>query len=106
MTGGRRSATVRADGAAVVSVIARREFLRWLGDHPEVGDDLAVQARHRIDASQVATMAVEVMGVTDPDRVGVGGRPVVGDQEPPQRRRVARAHALRAGRAVARAVQG
>ncbi len=40
------------------------------------------------------------------DRVGVGRRPVVGDQEPSQRRRAARAHAVQAGGASARAVQG
>ena len=39
-------------------------------------------------------------------RERVGRRPVGGDQEPPQRRRPARAHALQAGRAAARALQG
>ena len=39
-------------------------------------------------------------------RVGVGSRAVGDDQEPPQRRRPARAHEARAGRAAARALQG
>ena len=40
------------------------------------------------------------------DRVGLGARTVGDDQEPSQRRRPARAHALHAGRAAAGAVQG
>ena len=40
------------------------------------------------------------------DRERVGHRPVARDQEPPQRRRPARAHALHARRAAAAAVQG
>ena len=40
------------------------------------------------------------------DRVGLDRRPVGADQEPPQRRRPARADAHDAGRAAARAVQG
>ena len=40
------------------------------------------------------------------DRIGVDRRPVGDDQEPPQRRRPARADAHEAGRAAARAVQG
>ncbi len=40
------------------------------------------------------------------DRVGVGARAVGDDQEPPQRRRPARAHEVQAGRAAPRALQG
>ena len=40
------------------------------------------------------------------DRVGLGARAVGHDQDPPQRRRSARAHEARGGRAAARAVQG
>ena len=40
------------------------------------------------------------------DRERLGDRAVARDQEPPQRRRPARAHALQAGRAAAAAVQG
>ena len=44
--------------------------------------------------------------VSGRDRERVGDRAVARDQEPPQRRRAARAHALQAGRAAAAAVQG
>jgi predicted acylesterase/phospholipase RssA/CRP-like cAMP-binding protein len=70
VVGGRRTATLRADGDTVVLGIARAEFEQWLNRHPEIADDVAEQARRRIDRSQVAAMLTEHMGATDPSVVG------------------------------------
>jgi CRP-like cAMP-binding protein len=69
VTGGRRTATLAAEGDAVVIVVAREEFERWLDLHPERADAVASRARERVDRSQVAVMAAELMGVSDPQLV-------------------------------------
>ena len=65
VAGGRRTATVKCDGDAVVLGVARPVFEQWLDHHLDVADALAEQARSRIDRSEVARMLTDVIGSTD-----------------------------------------
>ena len=57
-------------------------------------------------ARAASTSSRRARSIPDVIEIGLGRRPVGADQEPSQRRRPARADALQAGRAAARAVQG
>ena len=65
VAGGRRTATLRADGSAVVLGIPRPAFEDWLGRHDELGDEIARQARERMDRTLVAAMVGELLGADD-----------------------------------------
>ena len=69
IAGGRRTATLRADGHAEVRAIRRAEFEHWLSEHGELADAMAEQARERIDRTQVAAMVTDLMGATSSDLV-------------------------------------
>lgn len=69
VVGGRRSATLQAEGAAEVVGIERREFERWLDEHPDLADEIVRRARDRIDQNQVAAIVAEQIGTTDPGLV-------------------------------------
>ena len=69
IAGLRRSATVRAIGPARVAVIDRHDFAEWLAEHPERGDRIALEVRHRLNRGQVAEMAVQVFGVAAAEMV-------------------------------------
>ncbi len=66
IAGGRRMATLTADGPAEVKVIRRADFEQWLLEHPEVADAVSAQARERIDRTQVAAMVTDLLGARDP----------------------------------------
>jgi predicted acylesterase/phospholipase RssA/CRP-like cAMP-binding protein len=66
IAGGRRTATLTADGPAEAQVIRRADFERWLDEHPEVADAVSAQARERIDRTQVAAMVADLLGARDP----------------------------------------
>jgi predicted acylesterase/phospholipase RssA/CRP-like cAMP-binding protein len=65
IVGGRRTATLRADGKCVVVAIDRAGFLRWLDDHPDDGARVAALARRRVDRTLIVSMMSETLGVTD-----------------------------------------
>jgi predicted acylesterase/phospholipase RssA/CRP-like cAMP-binding protein len=65
IAGGRRTATLRAEGPADVLAIARADFEHWLDENTAIADVVAEQARERIDRSQVAAMVTDLMGTTD-----------------------------------------
>ena len=65
IAGGRRTATLRADGPTEVIVIARTDFEKWLFDNPEIADAVSAQARERIDRTQVAGMVTDLLGARD-----------------------------------------
>ncbi|NND75565.1 MAG: cyclic nucleotide-binding domain-containing protein [Ilumatobacter sp.] len=69
IAGGRRTATLRADGDVTVLVIARADFERWLDEHPAYADSVSAQARERIDRSQVATMVTDLMQTNDDELI-------------------------------------
>lgn len=69
VAGGTRSATLRAEGSVEVVAIPRSMFERWLDEHTDVADELATQARERIDRSRVAAMLTELIGLADPKLV-------------------------------------
>lgn len=66
VVGGRRSATLRADGAAEVVAIGRAPFERWLDEHPEIAEDVVRTARQRVDRNQLSTMLLEWLGPVEP----------------------------------------
>jgi predicted acylesterase/phospholipase RssA/CRP-like cAMP-binding protein len=65
IAGGRRTATLRAKGAAEVLEIHRNDFETWLNDHVDIADSVSDQARERIDRTNVAGMVTEMVGMTD-----------------------------------------
>jgi predicted acylesterase/phospholipase RssA/CRP-like cAMP-binding protein len=67
VAGGRRTATLRADGPAVVVGISRHAFEHWLEDHPDVAEEIVQKARQRVDRRQMAAMAADHLGATDPE---------------------------------------
>jgi predicted acylesterase/phospholipase RssA/CRP-like cAMP-binding protein len=69
VAGGRRTATLRADGEAVVLGIPRAVFEDFLGRHEELADEIAQQARERMDRSLVASMVSVLLGVTETDLI-------------------------------------
>lgn len=69
VAGGRRTATLRADGPAQVLAIARSDFEAWLAARPEAADAVSSEARARIDRSHVVTMVAELLGGAEPATV-------------------------------------
>ena len=65
IAGGRRTATLRAKGAAEVLEIHRNDFETWLNDNVDIADSVSDQARERIDRTNVAGMVTEMVGMTD-----------------------------------------
>jgi predicted acylesterase/phospholipase RssA/CRP-like cAMP-binding protein len=65
VAGGGRTATLRAEGSAVVLGIPRPAFEEWLTRHDELGDGIARQARERMDRTLVAAMVAELLGTGD-----------------------------------------
>ena len=66
LTGGLRSATVQANGAAVVAIVSRAEFVAWLATEPERSERIAAAARDRIDRNRAAALLARVLGTDDP----------------------------------------
>ncbi|HEY3485329.1 MAG TPA: cyclic nucleotide-binding domain-containing protein, partial [Ilumatobacteraceae bacterium] len=69
IAGGRRTATLVADGPAEVLAIGREDFEQWLSEHGALADAMAEQARERIDRTQVAAMVTDLMGASTSDLV-------------------------------------
>ena len=65
IAGGRRTATLTAEGAAAVYAVERVRLESLLSDDPELADLVSAHARARVDRSQVAAMVVDVLGVED-----------------------------------------
>jgi predicted acylesterase/phospholipase RssA/CRP-like cAMP-binding protein len=65
IAGGRRTATLRADGHAAVLAVHRSDFEAWLDSNPAIADAVSDQARERIDRSQVASMVTDLVGSAD-----------------------------------------
>jgi lysophospholipid hydrolase len=65
IAGGRRTATLRADGPTDVLVIGRADFEQWLFDNSDIADAVSAQARERIDRTQVAAMVTDLLGARD-----------------------------------------
>jgi predicted acylesterase/phospholipase RssA/CRP-like cAMP-binding protein len=65
IVGGRRTATLRADGECVVVAIDRADFVRWLDDHPDDAERVEVMARRRVDRTLIVSMVSDTLGVTD-----------------------------------------
>ncbi len=66
LTGGLRSATIRANGGAVVAVIPRTDFVAWLATEPERSERIAASARDRIDRNRASALLARVLGTDDP----------------------------------------
>jgi len=69
LAGLRRSATVSAVGEAHVVVIDRATFGAWLAGQPERADEIATEARHRLNRTQLAEMAMQFLGEAAHDLV-------------------------------------
>lgn len=67
ISGGPRTATVRAKGPCSVAVVERHEFMRWLGATPQHADAVAARARDRVDRNRAAAMLAFVLGSDNAD---------------------------------------
>ena len=69
VTGGRRTATLRAGEASEVLVVGRVDVEHWLVEHPSAADAVSAAARTRIDRGHVATMVAGLVGGAEPATV-------------------------------------
>lgn len=67
--GGQRSATVRATEPAKVLELAGDDFDAWLDANPARADQIAIDARNRMDRTRVARVVAELVGPGNPDLV-------------------------------------
>ncbi len=67
--GGQRSATVRATSPARVLEFDSAGFEGWLEQHPVRADQIAADARRRMDRTRVASVVAELVGPGNPELV-------------------------------------
>ncbi len=67
--GGQRSATVRATSPARVLELEGPAFEKWLEENPDLAQQIAVDARRRMDRTRVARVVAELVGPGNPELV-------------------------------------
>ena len=70
ISGGPRTATVRAAGTCSVAVVPRDEFLAWLDANPGHYEAVAELARDRVDRNRAAAMLARLFGSDNEDVLG------------------------------------